>query len=999
MRLHRLTMTAIGPFAGHVEVDFSRFGASGLFLLEGPNGSGKTTVLDAISFALYGKLAQRSAAVERLKSQHAASGAEPVVELVFETQSGLYRVRRTPSHQRPKKKGTGTTPAHMTVKLWRLGSLDQPDGGVLLSANLGDTEDEITRAVGLTHGQFVQTVLLPQGEFASFLQASTNDKRALLQRLFGTEVLARTQETLVEGRRAAEQRRAVTNAAVGRAVHSLAGATGLPEDLVAELAGHCESGDCAAVTTMLAAMRKRLQAVVSAAAERQAGAAAVRALSSARLQRAEDLAARRAVREHLRGEQQRLLARDAEHQAACAELAAAERALLVLPAAEALSVAATRFEQAEREAAEARARLAAPLRGLPESGLRAAAATGQTTLGALADPARRERQLSRLRADQEQLQRDLAAQQELRRRAAAQLAELPARQAQLTEARGEAALAASRVTDLAAERDRAQARLAAARQAVAAAKLAAENQQLAQELFDAAEGQRARLDALRVSWRASIASELGMALRHGQECVVCGSIEHPKPARPTHGHVSQELLNSAEEELRRLTAEVETRRSELAEQRADLLELQIRAEQLSPERAQAKLDQAGARLAAAQAAADQQRALDRELARIGEQLAAQAEHAQQAAVAETRLTERLAALSETIAENVSVVAEAGGEHASVAERVAALTSEVTLLGDAAAAISAHAAATAAEAEARQRFQAALADAGFDELAAWDSARRDSSEVSALRARIRAYQQQLDEVSGRLSAAELTDPQLDEPPADLAGLSEELRSAEAALAAASAEHGAAASRLADAVSHAERLEKAVQRGARVLAETAPAIRVGNLVAGLGDNQLKMELTTYVLVRRFAEIVSAANSQLRRISGGRYELEHTAERSGNSRSGLGLRILDLHTGRTRDPGTLSGGETFYVSLSLALGLADIVRAESGGVDLGTLLIDEGFGSLDPDVLDQVLAVLDGLREGGRAVGVVSHVEEVKRRIADQIQVRPNPDGSSRLVSTFH
>ena len=997
MRLHRLRMTAIGPFAGQVEVDFSRFGDSSLFLLEGPTGSGKTTVLDGISFALYGKLAQRTATAERLKSHHAASEAEPVVELVFETQSGLYRVRRTPSYQRPKKRGTGTTPVHMTVKLWRLSSVDQRDGGVLLSVNLGDAEDEITRAVGLTHAQFVQTVLLPQSEFASFLQSSTNDKRALLQRLFGTEVLARTQEALVEGRRAAEQRRAVTNAEVAKAVHALAGATGLAEDVVGELAGHCESGDCAGVTALLAGVRERLQALVSTAAERQASAAEARADTSARLRHAQDLAARRTVREHLRAEQQRLLAQDADHQAACAELAAAERALLVLPAAEALAVAGARFEQAEHEAAAARARLAPPLRELPEAGLRAEAASGQTTLGALADALRREGQLSGLHADREQLQQELATQRQLRDQATARLTELPARQAQLTEARNQAALAAGRLADLAAERDRAQARLAAAGQAVAAAKLAAENQQLAQELFDAAEGQRARLDALRVSWRASIASELGMALQSGEECVVCGSVDHPKPARPTDGHVSQELVNSAEDELRRLSAEVETRRLELAEQRAELLELRIRAEQLSPERAQAKLDQASAGLAAAQAAADQQRALDRELAQVADQLAAQAEQAHQAALAETRLTERCAALSATIAENLLVVAEASQDYPSVADRVAALTSQVTTLGDAAAASSAVAAAAAAEAEARQRFEAALAAAEFDELAAWDTARRTSSELAELRARIRTYQQQLDEVGGRLSAAELTDPQLDAPPADLSELTEQLRTAEAAEATASAEHGAAASRLADAVHHAGRLETAVRRGARVLAETAAAIRIGNLVAGLGDNQLKMELTTYVLVRRFTEVVSAANSQLRRISGGRYELEHTAQRSGNSRSGLGLRILDLHTGRSRDPGTLSGGETFYVSLSLALGLADIVRAESGGVDLGTLLIDEGFGSLDHDVLDQVLAVLDGLREGGRAVGVVSHVEEMKRRIADQIQVRPNADGSSRLVST--
>ncbi|HEY0168047.1 MAG TPA: SMC family ATPase [Jatrophihabitans sp.] len=990
-------MTAIGPFNTRVEIDFSRFGDSGLFLLEGPTGSGKTTVLDGISFALYGKLAQRSATAERLKSHHAPADAEPVVELIFETQSGLYRIRRTPSHQRPKKRGAGSTPVHMSVKLWRLGSLDQPDGGVLLSANLGDAEDEITRAVGLTHAQFVQTVLLPQGEFANFLQASTNDKRALLQRLFGTESLARAQDALVEGRRAAEQRRAAAAATMDKAVHALAGATGLAEDLLGELAGHCQGGDCAAVTSLLDGVRESLRETVSAATERQADATAARSRSSARLQQAQDLAARRALRERLRAEQQRLLAGGGEHQAACAELAAAERALLVLPAAEALAIAGNRFEQAEQAVTAARAKLAPALRQLPESGLRAAAASAQTRLGELAEGLRRERRLAASRADYSRLEQQLAAQLEHRQQTAARLGDLPARQARLTEDRNQAAVAANRLADLSAERDRAQTRLLAARQAVAAAKLAAENQQLAQELFDAAEGQRARLDTLQVSWRASIASELGMALQSGQECVVCGSVEHPRPARPAHGHVSREQVNSAEDELRRLNTEVETRRAELAEQRAELVELQIRAEQLSPERAKAKLDQATAGLAAAQAAADRQRGLHQELAEIAAQLTALTEQLQQAAVAETKLTERRDALSASIAEDDLAVAEARNGHPSVADQVAALSAEVALLDDAAAASSAAATALDVEAEARERFQTALAAAEFDELAAWERARRSSSELAELRARIRGYQQRLDEVGGQLSAAELIDPRLDEPPADLSELSEQARLAEAAETAAAAEHGAAASRLAEALRHAERLEASVRRGARVLAETAAAIRVGNLVAGLGDNQLKMELTTYVLVRRFAEIVSAANSQLHRISGGRYELEHTTARTGNSRSGLGLRILDLHTGRARDPGTLSGGETFYVSLALALGLADIVRAESGGVDLGTLLIDEGFGSLDPDVLDQVLAVLDSLREGGRAVGVVSHVEEVKRRIADQIQVRPNPDGSSRLLST--
>ncbi len=158
---------------------------------------------------------------------------------------------------------------------------------------------------------------------------------------------------------------------------------------------------------------------------------------------------------------------------------------------------------------------------------------------------------------------------------------------------------------------------------------------------------------------------------------------------------------------------------------------------------------------------------------------------------------------------------------------------------------------------------------------------------------------------------------------------------------------------------------------------------------------MSLPTFVLRERFADVVASANDRLATMSDGRYTLEHVEDREGNKRSGLGLRVRDTHTDQLRDPGTLSGGETFYCSLAMALGLADVVTAEAGGVDLGTLFVDEGFGSLDPDTLDNVLSVLSGLGTSGRVVGIVSHVPELKERIAERITVVPNRDGSSRLV----
>ena len=472
---------------------------------------------------------------------------------------------------------------------------------------LGDAEDEITRAVGLTHAQFVQTVLLPQGEFASFLHASTEDKRALLQRLFGTEVLARTQHAWsrsAERPSSAGRRRATT---VASAVHAFAGATGLADDHLAELAGHCESGDCTEVTGAVdrgapAAAGSRLgRRRPAGRRDRRAGTVLDPAAPGRGARRATGspcAAARRAGAVAGRRERPPGRLRRAGRGGAGAAGACRRPRRWPWPAAGSSRPSSRRSPPVPgwpRTCGSCRSPACERLRPAPRPEwaswpTRCAGNTGW--------------QGSKQTSDR--LGQQLAELLEVQQKAADRLAELPARQSDLAAERDRAAAAAGRLTELAAERDRAQARLLAARQAVAAEKLAARNQQLAQELFDAAEGQRARLDALQNSWRASIASELGMALRSGQECVVCGSVEHPKPARPSHDHVSQDTVTSAEQEWRRLWDEVESRRAGLAEQRAELIELQIRADQLTPERARAKLDQASTALEAALAAAARQ---------------------------------------------------------------------------------------------------------------------------------------------------------------------------------------------------------------------------------------------------------------------------------------------------------------------------------------------------------------------------------------------------------
>jgi exonuclease SbcC len=161
---------------------------------------------------------------------------------------------------------------------------------------------------------------------------------------------------------------------------------------------------------------------------------------------------------------------------------------------------------------------------------------------------------------------------------------------------------------------------------------------------------------------------------------------------------------------------------------------------------------------------------------------------------------------------------------------------------------------------------------------------------------------------------------------------------------------------------------------------------------GDNSLRMRLSAFVLAARLEQVAEAATVRLATMSAGRYALVHSdaAERRG-ARSGLGLRVVDGWTGRERDTSTLSGGESFLASLALALGLADVVQAEAGGAAIETLFVDEGFGTLDEETLEEVMTTLDGLREGGRAVGLVSHVAELRQRVPARIEVVKTRSGS--------
>ncbi|MGW0850812.1 SbcC/MukB-like Walker B domain-containing protein, partial [Streptomyces sp. NPDC002624] len=365
------------------------------------------------------------------------------------------------------------------------------------------------------------------------------------------------------------------------------------------------------------------------------------------------------------------------------------------------------------------------------------------------------------------------------------------------------------------------------------------------------------------------------------------------------------------------------------------------------------------------------------------------QRAEQRAAARTSRRESLDAERAALDE---VLDRARGGYASVAEHAAVLQRRVDLLVGAAGAVREEESAAARLKEADDRLADAAFRAGFETPEAAAATLLDDAGQRTLQHRIDAWHAEAAAVADRLAETAARDAAA-RPAAAPEAAREAFDRAERALREAAAGLDAARERCAELARLSRRVADEVRALGPVREEYERVARLAGLTAGTSaDNARKMRLESYVLAARLEQVAAAATARLSRMSAGRYQLVHSDARTGARRSGLGLHVIDAWTGRERDTATLSGGETFFASLALALGLADVVTDEAGGVRLDTLFIDEGFGSLDDQTLDEVLDVLDSLRERDRSVGIVSHVADLRRRIPAQLQVVKERHGSA-------
>ncbi|MCT1867907.1 SMC family ATPase [Micrococcus luteus] len=1010
MRIHRMRLEGLGPYAQAQDVDFDRLNAGGLFLLDGPTGAGKSTVLAALCFALYGTVPGGRSAESLVTTLREPGAVIPEVQVEFTVQGRRFEVVRSPKHERPRRRrsaaGGATVTTQATVSL-----RERVDGEWTAPLTRADeVGQQIAAVLHLDAEQFMQVVLLPQGQFAQFLTAKSDERRVLLRRLFGTQRFDGVEEHL-----RVETARLDTAVAVDADVARTARAQlaeALHEALGPDWHAPEPSPDTDDRLLALAAERAgrahedaRADLATARAAEQRARVTA-RELET----RGRDLAAAEAWASRRRDH-------DAEAETAAARRRAVdahERAGRVLAAAQRATAAADAAGTASETVTEALAHVedeptaAAWLAAARADGAADAPASRQ----ALGEAERAAEAVARAvqdRARMGELEQEAAA-------AAERRAEIGRDRAALVESRPEreAAVAAHRAAvERGTERlgareavDRAVSEAAARRTAAeAAAARAVEAETAARAHREAQERRREAAERhvglLRARYEQA-ASELAERLVPGEPCAVCGSPEHPAPAATADTTVTEADVRDAEQA--RTAADRAATDAETALRAAEqtLRTAREAAAGLAPEAAREALERAEAERAALDQAAKDLAADRRRLTAAEKTLAGADETAAALAAEDGRLAEAAAHRAARLTELRDAVEAARGDAETLDARRDQVTAARRVLAALAAAQDEDARARAVADETDQALTAALAEQHFDDVDAARAARLEETEAAARTAAVQEWHAE----RARLAELEASEPVRRgralaeagvEPPTE-----EQTRAAAEALAAAeaaSSSRATAVGRLDSLVATVRRqsaaLTEVLERSAGLIAEHTRVRGLLDLVRGGGENLLKMPLTSYVLAGRLEEVAAAATERLLAMTDQRYSIEYSDAVGGRGNKGLELVIRDHYVDETRHPATLSGGETFMASLALALGLADTVQAEAGGIELDTLFVDEGFGSLDADTLDDVLDVVDTLRTGGRTVGLVSHVERMRQEIGVRLEVRKDRRGSSLAV----
>ena len=917
MRPVTLTMSAFGPYAGEVTVHFDKLGTSGLYLITGDTGAGKTTIFDAITFALFGEPSGDNRDAGMLRSQYAKPETPTEVELVFDYAGRRYTVRRNPQYTRRKTRGEGFTEEKANAEL------RYPDGRLVTRTR--EVNQAVTQILGVDRGQFGQIAMLAQGDFRKLLKASTDERKKIFQKLFHTENFYALQMGLKDeaGRLGKEYEKTETSIRqyiAGIMVReddvlslevSKAKDSALPMDEVLALLDQLITGDeeqytditarAKALETELAEVNKRL---TLAGAQKKTEEALKKAQAELTVEQSKLPALQAALAEKEKNGPaiEAAVKRSAAFSAELpdyAELDSQNKVYTALGESIAeLEEKIARTEQDIKASTEDRSRMQAEL---------------DTLQTAEADQISAENALAR---KSEQLQSAEALQEEIRA-----------------------------IHELTTKLQTAQAAYVGKAQKAAALKA------------DYDRKYRAYLDEQ--------AGVLAQTLTEGTPCPVCGSRAHPHPAA-----LSAEAPGKAELDRAKAAAERADKEAAAASEEAGKLDSSIKAKK------EAALRNSRSLLAAADFEAlvsllpEKRGIWEQEKQSCAATLKlhqGRAKRKQELAALIRQKDERLKTLAEKQSEQKNRLTTEQADQKATASRIGTLTEKLSFA-------SAKEAETEIErlAQERKRLQGEI-----------DSAKKaldaEREKIAGLEAAVHTHREALaDRLEIDTEAEAQKQAALNAEKSALAERSKETYSR------LQTNRGIKAN-IADKIQEAAGIEK---RWATVKA-------LSDTANGALSGKDKIRLETYVQMMVFDRILERANLRLLRMTGGQYEFIRRRDASNQkSQSGLELDVIDHYNDTQRSANSISGGEGFMASLSLALGLSDEIQSTAGGIRLDTLFVDEGFGSLDDNALQDVMRALIGLTEGNRLVGIISHVAELKEKIDKQILVTKEKTGGSSV-----
>ena len=912
MRPLKLTISAFGPYAGCSVIDMEKLGKDGLYLITGDTGAGKTTIFDAITFALFGEASGDNRQPAMLRSKYADGDTPTFVELVFSYRGLEYTVKRNPEYERPAKRGGGSTKQRAEALL------TMPDGSVV--TKLKDVDAAIKGILGIDRNQFSQIAMIAQGDFLKLLLADTKDRQAIFRQIFNTSLYQTLQDKIRADLSEINRKYDAEKLSIAQYINGIIGdseqveqaKTGnmLPDD-ICNLLENIVSVD-KAYDLKLGKVNGKITHYLDAL--------------NARFVKGNEYQKLETELNHCKLDAESYTLSLQLRKKRCNELSDSKNEIDLLTnkvaALDAVMPSYDELENTHKRFKEANSKV--------------------ISLYSLLDKeSARQNEIS-------QLARALKAEFSSLEGAGVSIEKMNNKKEALSDGIGD-------LNDLLSD--------------IRSCKIMENKYISARDEYliarDRAEQLTAVYNAKNKAYLDGQAGVLALTLKDGEPCPVCGSAHHPSPAQLSCEVPSQLALKKAKDDADAANAILNTHSEKAGKLKGNY---------------EAQLDIVNAKASSLTGAGYNGETEALVIGAIADKISEMNEIDGQIHL-ENKKVERRKELSALIPQSESRLSLADRQISQLESDIAAAKTLATELSDMIDSL-------AEKLEFADKTEAMghrneLAKRRLDLQNAIDEADRAYRDMQN---KLASAQGQVNQLKKQLESMEKVDI------SSLESRRNGLISRQKAIANALREvhHRIAANEL----SLGKIREKS--HSLTQLEKQLTWMRaLSNTVSGNIAGREKIMLETYIQMTFFDRIIARANSRFMVMSGGQYELvrRRTAENN-RSQSGLELDVIDHYNGSTRSVKTLSGGESFKASLSLALGLSDEVQSSAGGIRLDTMFVDEGFGSLDEESLQQAIRALSGLSEGSRLVGIISHVAELKEKIDKQIVVTKDKTVGSKV-----